>query len=102
MRLHQVIAGAAFMAAIAVSGPAGAFETTTINGTNSDGSAKYQDPDDKSAQSQLGGLQMGVQGNGFSDNSNSDSGAPPWQLKPTPPSAGFYSPGFGAPSFARP
>lgn len=43
------------MTAILTSGGASAFETTTIGGTNADGSAKFQDPDEQQPSSLLGG-----------------------------------------------
>ena len=46
MRLHRAIAAAAFLSVMGVSVSAWAFETTSIGGTNADGSAKYQDPDE--------------------------------------------------------
>jgi hypothetical protein len=46
MRFHGAVAAAVLLAAITVSVGASAFETTSIGGTNADGSAKYQDPDE--------------------------------------------------------
>jgi hypothetical protein len=46
MRFDRAIAAAAFILMITVAAGAQAFETTSIGGTNADGSAKYQDPDD--------------------------------------------------------
>jgi hypothetical protein len=46
MRFHRAIAAAAFLSLITASAGARAFETTSIGGTNADGSAKYQDPDE--------------------------------------------------------
>ena len=43
MRIHHLIASAAFAAAIAASGAAYAFEATSLGGTNPDGS-HYEDP----------------------------------------------------------
>jgi hypothetical protein len=58
MRLLRAIAGAAFMTAILTAGGASAFETTTIGGTNPDGSAKFQDPDEQQPSSLLGNFQV--------------------------------------------
>ncbi|MET0638946.1 MAG: hypothetical protein ABWZ19_02895 [Hyphomicrobium sp.] len=44
MRFHLAIAAAILFPALVASGGAGAFETTSIGGTNPDGSAKFQDP----------------------------------------------------------
>jgi hypothetical protein len=46
MRVHRAIAAAVFLSALLGSAAAYAFETTSIGGTNADGSAKYQDPDE--------------------------------------------------------
>ncbi len=49
MRFYRAIAAAALSSALLVPGGASAFETTSIGGTNADGSAKYQDPDELGA-----------------------------------------------------
>ncbi len=49
MQFHRAVAAAALSLALLASGGAQAFETTSIGGANSDGSAKYQDPDELSA-----------------------------------------------------
>ncbi|HEY8127444.1 MAG TPA: hypothetical protein VIF39_01835 [Hyphomicrobium sp.] len=66
MRFHRAIAAAVFLSAIIASAGARAFETTSIGGTNADGSAKYQDPDETggiptpSSSSPLGNLNLQV------------------------------------------
>ncbi len=49
MRFDRGIAAAVFLSTILISAGAQAFETTSIGGTNADGSARYQDPDEASA-----------------------------------------------------
>ncbi|MFT3731692.1 MAG: hypothetical protein QM780_09785 [Hyphomicrobium sp.] len=49
MLIYRAMAAAVIFSALMVSGPANAFETTSIGGTNTDGSAKYQDPDELGA-----------------------------------------------------
>jgi hypothetical protein len=48
MRFDRGIAAAVFLSMILTSAAAQAFETTSIGGTNADGSAHYQDPDEAS------------------------------------------------------
>jgi len=62
MRFHRAIFGAAILAAVLTSGGAQAFETTSIGGTNPDGSAKFQDPDDQQTSALLGGSVQVQQG----------------------------------------
>lgn len=92
MRIHRLIAGAAFAAAVAVSGTAYAFETTSIGGTNPDGTPQFQDLDLDAPKltNSLGGLQFGITTKG-NDSDADDSGRPPWEIKPPPPSRSFYS-----------
>ncbi|WP_045835413.1 hypothetical protein [Hyphomicrobium sp. 99] len=49
MRFDRGIAAAVFLSMTLISAGAQAFETTSIGGTNADGSARYQDPDEASA-----------------------------------------------------
>lgn len=49
MRFDRGIAAAVFLSMILTSAGAQAFEMTSIGGTNADGSARYQDPDEASA-----------------------------------------------------
>ncbi|CAA2142144.1 hypothetical protein [Hyphomicrobium sp. ghe19] len=49
MRFDRGIAAAVFLSMILSAAGAQAFETTSIGGTNADGSARYQDPDEASA-----------------------------------------------------
>ncbi|HET6389326.1 hypothetical protein [Hyphomicrobium sp.] len=49
MRFNRGIAVAAALSAISISAGAHAFETTSIGGTNSDGSMRYQDLDEAAA-----------------------------------------------------
>jgi len=49
MRFDRGIAAAVFLSMILTAAGAQAFETTSIGGTNADGSARYQDPDEASA-----------------------------------------------------
>jgi hypothetical protein len=97
MRIHRLIASAVFAATIAVSGASYAFETTSVGGTNPDGSAKFQDPDQQDLNKTLGGLQFKVTG-GSNESQENSSDRPPWELKPTPPLSGFSTMG-GSPMF---
>ena len=93
MRFHQLIAAAAFGAAIMICGGASAFEMTQIGGKNADGSARFQDPDEQQLMGPLGGVQyqtgtgasQGPQNQGFQ-----------WSVQPSPgavgPSSGFNEP----------
>jgi len=101
MRIDRMLACAAFVAAAMATSGVGAFEMTRIGGAGPDGSAQYQDPDDKALSTQFGKLQMGVEGSGVSENNDADAGAPPWQLKPSPASPGFFSSPYGGPSSWR-
>ncbi|MFA5956453.1 hypothetical protein [Hyphomicrobium sp.] len=49
MQFHRAITAAALFSALVASSSANAFETTSIGGTNADGSAKYQDQDELGA-----------------------------------------------------
>jgi hypothetical protein len=77
MRFHRAIAAAVFLSALLGSAAANAFETTSIGGTNADGSAKYQDPDETggvptpSSSSALGNLNLQV-GTGNDTNSSTN------------------------------
>lgn len=101
MRIERLIASAAFAALIATSGAALAFETTSIGGTNPDGSANFKAPDEQDIDKAVGGFQFGVSANGGSTTTTdtSDEGRPPWELKPTPPMRSFYSSMGGSPMF---
>ncbi|HVZ03863.1 hypothetical protein [Hyphomicrobium sp.] len=101
MRIHHYIAGAAFAAAIAVSGGALAFETTSLGGTNPDGSAQFQDPDEKPLSGPLGGLQFGVTSSGGNNSSDDDTGRPPWEIKPPPARSSFTGAPLSGPSWFR-
>lgn len=76
MRLHRAIAAAAFLSVMGASVSAWAFETTSIGGTNADGSAKYQDPDETggvptpSTSSPFGNFNFQVGSSANSDNTN--------------------------------
>jgi hypothetical protein len=97
MRIHSAIAGAAFILTIVASSGAYAFETTSIGGTNADGSAQFQDPDEQALKGPLGGVQFSAGTNG---NTSDDSTTPPWQIKPPPASTGcFDSPMSGMRTF---
>ena len=99
MRIQCLIASAAFAAVIGLSGSAFAFETTSMGGTNPDGSAQFQDPDEQAIKGPLGGLQLGVTSSD-SDSSNDDSTRPPWEIRPPAPSRSYYSsPMGGSPLF---
>ena len=100
MRIHHLIASAAFAAAIAASGAAYAFETTSLGGANPDGSAQFQDPDQQQLKGPLDGLQFGVTSGGSNSNSADDS-RPPWEIKPPPPSQNFTGSPMGGPSWLR-
>jgi hypothetical protein len=100
MRIHHLIASAAFAAAIAASGAAYAFESSSLGGTNPDGSAQFQDPDEQPLKGPLGGLQFGVTSSG-ADSSSTDDSRPPWELKPPPPSQSFTDSPMGGPSLFR-
>jgi hypothetical protein len=93
MRIHRLIASAAFAAVLTVAGASYAFETTSIGGTNPDGSANFKAPDEQDIDKAVGGFQFGVSANGASSTTTdtSDDGRPPWELKPTPPMRSFYS-----------
>lgn len=94
MRIHRLVAGAAFAAAMTIAGASYAFETTSIGGTNPDGTANFKAPDEQDIDKAVGGFQFGVSANGGSSTTNSDTsdeGRPPWELKPTPPMRSFYS-----------
>jgi len=93
MRIHRLIAGAAFAAAMTFAGASYAFEMTSVGGTNSDGSANFKEPDEQDIDKAVGGFQFGVSANdGRSASADtSDEGRPPWELKPTPPMRSFYS-----------
>jgi hypothetical protein len=101
MRIHRFIAGAAFAAAVAFSGASYAFETTSIGGTNPDGTAQFQDPDSQDLKNSFGGLEFGVIGKSSGDDVDT-SARPPWELKPTPPSRSFYSSPMSGSSMFRP
>jgi hypothetical protein len=101
MRIHHLIAGAAFAAAIAASGAAYAFETTSLGATNPDGSAQFQDPDEQQLKDPLAGLQFGVTSSGGNDTAE-DSTRPPWEIKPPPPSQSFYGSSMGGTPLFRP
>jgi hypothetical protein len=98
MRIHRLIASAAFAAAISLSGSAFAFETTSIGGTNPDGSAQFQDSTEELTKGSLGGLQFGVTSHG-SDSSDDDSTRPPWEIRPPAPSRSYYSSPMGGSMF---
>jgi hypothetical protein len=91
MRIFQVLTAAAFIAAITVSS-AGAFEMTQIGGTNSDGSAQYQDPETQQLPAPLGGT-VQIQG-GFTDNGQGT--VPPWVSAASPASGSSAWP-YGPP-----
>jgi len=93
MRIHRLIASVAFAAAMTLAGASFAFETTSIGGTNPDGSANFKAPDEQDIDKAVGGFQFGVSANGGSSTTadTSDEGRPPWELKPTPPMRSFYS-----------
>ena len=69
MRSYRAITAAAFLIAIMAPSAASAFENTQIGGTNSDGSAQYQDAEEQKLQPPLGGVK--VTGSGFNDNGQS-------------------------------
>ena len=95
MRIHRVITSAAFVIAIMAPGAASAFESTQIGGTNSDGSAQYQDPEEQKLQAPLGSVRV-MQGNGFNDN-----GQPAGQGWSAAPSSGFSAWPYEAPLTRR-
>lgn len=101
MRIHRLIASAAFAVAIATSGASYAFETTSVGGTNPDGSAQFQDPDQQDLNKALGGIQFGVSANGNETQADA-SDRPPWELKPTTPMRSFYSSPMSGSSMFRP
>jgi hypothetical protein len=101
MRIHGLIASVAFTAALAVSGAAYAFETTSVGNTNPGGSAQFQDPDEQALKGPLGGIQFGVTSNG-NDSAADDSARPPWEIKPPPPSQGFFGSPMSGPPLFRP
>jgi hypothetical protein len=94
MRFDQVIVGAAFFAAIIASSGAGAFETNQIGGTNPDGSAHFQDPEEQKLPAPLGSTQTTQQGSGFSEGMQSP--ATGWSFTQSPssiePKSGFNEP----------
>jgi hypothetical protein len=98
MRIHHLIASAAFAAAIAISGAAYAFESTSLGGSNPDGSAQFQDPDEQPLKGPLGSLQFGVTSSGAESNTADDS-RPPWEIKPPPPSQSFTGSPIGGPAW---
>jgi hypothetical protein len=95
MRIYRVITAAAFAIAIMAPSAAGAFETTQIGGTNSDGSAQYQDPDDQKLQAPLGSVKV-ITGSGFNDNGSATQG---WSAAPQ--ASGFSGWPYEAPLTRR-
>src|SRR5262245_37714135 len=93
MRLHQLIAAATFGAAVMIGGAAGAFETTQIGGTNPDGTAKFQDPDEQQIPGLLGSsqYQQGSEATKPADNLGFQ-----WSMQQSPgstgPASGFNNP----------
>jgi hypothetical protein len=93
MQFHRAIAAAALISALLVSNGASAFETTSIGGTNADGSAKYQDPDELGAatappsnsSSPLGNFNFSA---GVAPN-NGDDATTNWLNGPGSPGFGF-------------
>jgi hypothetical protein len=100
MRIHHAVASAAFALAIVTASAAFAFETTSVGGQNADGSAKFQDPDVQALPSPLGDMQFGVQAGGSAQDDQQGE-VPPWQLKPSAPSPGYFSANPGTPDFLR-
>ncbi len=92
MQFLRAIAAAAFFSALLVSAGANAFETTSIGGTNADGSAKYQDPDETgglpapSGSSPFGNFNFQV---GGTADASSDSATTNWLNGPGSPGFGF-------------
>jgi hypothetical protein len=99
MRIHKAIICGAFTLAIFSASGANAFETTSVGGTNPDGTAKYQDIDDMQTSSMLGGTQVqpGVS-TGFSQTPQQQPGAFSWSVEKSPgssftqPASGFNDP----------
>jgi hypothetical protein len=93
MRFHRIIAAAAFGAAVLIGGEAGAFEMTQIGGTNADGSAKYQDPDEQQLTGPLGSTQY--QQDSDSTKSSQNTGFQ-WSMQQSQsaigPASGFNNP----------
>lgn len=95
MRIYKAIVCGAFTLAIFAAGGANAFEMTSVGGTNPDGTAKYQDPDEMQASSMLGGTQV-QPGAGFSQ--TPQPGAFSWSVDKSPgssfsqPASGFTDP----------
>ena len=94
MRFDRIIVGAAFSFAIIASTSAIAFETTQIGGTNPDGSAHFQDPDEQKLPAPLGSTQTTQQGSGL--NEGAQSPATGWSFTQSPssiePKSGFNEP----------
>ncbi len=92
MQFHRAIVATVFFSALLVSTAADAFETTSIGGTNADGSAKYKDPDEMSAaatpasSSPFGNFNFSV---GSGANANSDNATTNWLNGPGSPGFGF-------------
>src|SRR6185437_613901 len=92
MRIHSAIAGAVFVLTIVASSGVYAFEKTSIGGTNADGSAQFQDPDEQALKGPLGSVQFSAGTNG---STSDDSATPPWQIKPPPASTNFFDSPIG-------
>lgn len=100
MRIHRLIASAAFAAAIAAAGASYAFETTSIGGVDTSSGAKLLEPTEQDLNKPLGGLQFDVKTSSNAD--QGDDGRPPWELKPTTPMRSFYSSPMSGSSMFRP
>jgi len=94
MRFGRIIIGAAFSFAIIASTGASAFEKTQMGGTNPDGSAHYQDPDEQQLPSPLGGTQF-QQGSETSPSSQNQTFQ--WSMTPGSGSATEAKSGFNEP-----
>lgn len=92
MRVHRVMAAVAIASALLASAGADAFETTSVGGTNADGSAKYQEPDEMSAaalpttSSPFGNFNFSA---GSGANADSDNPNTKWLSSPGSPGFGF-------------
>ena len=93
MSFHRLIAVAMFGAAVSIAGSAGAFEQTQIGGTNPDGSAKFQDPDQQQIPGLLGSTQYQQ---GTDSTKPTDNLGFQWSMQQSPgavgPSSGFNNP----------
>ncbi len=89
MRFDRAIAAACFLSLITASAEVRAFETTSIGGTNADGSAKYQDPDETGGVPQPSSSSSPFGNFNFSVGSSDANSSTNWVSRPDSSGFGF-------------